>query len=286
MAAGRGALGIIGGAGELPIAIAEAARASGREIFIVGIEGLAEEADLARFPHGFAALGEFGKIQRLLKDAGCSEVTLAGRVPRPNFSDIKFDARGALALPKLIGAARKGDDALLRAVLSVFEREGFAVIGSDLAAAALVARDGMLSRRPPSEQDRADIARGFEVVRAIGGLDIGQAAVVCEGLVLAVEAAEGTDEMLRRVALLPEQIRGSGAARRGVLVKAAKPAQERRVDLPVIGSRTVALAAAAGLSGIAVESGTVLIMGSSSVTAAADRAGLFVISLSRKDVTA
>jgi DUF1009 family protein len=279
MSGTRGALGIIGGGGELPIAIAHAALASGRSVFVVGIEGLAKETELARFPHGFAGLGELGKMLRLLKDAQCSEVTFAGRVPRPKITEVKFDTRGALALPKLVAAARQGDDALLRAVLGVFAREGLTIIGSDEAARELVAGNERIGSTDYRESDSADIARGFAVVRAMGALDIGQAAVVCEGLVLAVEAAEGTDEMLRRVAVLPETLRGRPEARRGVLVKAAKPGQERRVDLPVIGLHTIELAAAAGLSGIALESGSVLIMNRRAIRDAADRAGIFVVAL-------
>jgi DUF1009 family protein len=284
MAGGNGALGIIAGGGELPLAIAEAASSAGRDVFIIAIAGLAQEKELGKFRHGVAGIGELGKMLALLKQANCSEITFAGRVPRPNFSAVKFDARGAMALPKLLAAALKGDDALLRAVLGVFEREGLTVIGSDEAARALVAQEGTIGRAAPSERDRTDITRGFAVLRAMGALDIGQAAIVCEGLVLAVEAAEGTDEMLRRAAVLPETIRGTAEARRGVLVKAPKPAQERRVDLPVIGARTVELAAAAGLSGIAVESEAVLIMNRSAVAAAIDRAGLFLVALSARDV--
>jgi DUF1009 family protein len=286
MTGAGGALGIIGGAGELPLAIAEAAKADGREIFMVAIEGIARPEDLKEFPHGFAGLGELGKIVNLLKAAGCSEVTFAGRVPRPNFSSVKLDARGALALPKVIAAARKGDDALLRALVGIIEREGLTVIGSDQAARQLVVKDGLVGKLRPSEHNRADIARGFEIVRVMGALDIGQASVVCEGLVLAVEAAEGTDEMIRRVAALPAALRGTKESRRGVLVKAPKPGQERRVDLPVVGVRTVELAAEAGLSGIAIEAGSVLVMNRRAVAEAADRAGLFLIALPRRDASA
>jgi DUF1009 family protein len=286
VAGGGGTLGIIAGAGELPIAIAEAASNGGRDVFLVGIAGLAKEKDLAAYRHGIAGIGELGKMVALLREANCAEVTFAGRVPRPNFSDVKFDARGAMVLPKLLAAAVKGDDALLRAVLGVFEGEGLTVIGSDEAARALIAVEGAIGRARPTERDRTDMARGLAIVRAMGDFDIGQAAIVCDGLVLAVEAAEGTDEMLRRAAALPPTIRGSGEARRGVLVKAPKPAQERRVDLPVIGVRTVELAAAAGLAGIAVEGGSVLIMNRAAVAEAVDKAGLFLIVVSSQDIGA
>jgi len=271
-----GRLGIVAGAGQLPFAIAQTAEATGRAVFVLAIEGIADAPGLDKFPHASCSLGELGKAVRLLKEAGCDELTFAGKVARPEFSKLKFDARGALALPRVIAAALKGDDALLRAVLSVFESEGLCVIGSDEAARDLIVLKGPVGTVEPAEEDQAEIAHGMRVVSALGALDIGQAAVVCRGLVLAVEAAEGTDAMLMRVAALPATLRGTHEARKGVLVKAAKPNQERRVDLPVIGVQTVELAASAGLRGIAVEAGAALIVNQLGVARAADRLGLFV----------
>ena len=271
-----GTLGIIAGGGELPIAIAQAAQAQGRTIFVVALDGMARPSDVDPFPHGFVSLGELGKAIKLLQHAGCDEVTLAGKVARPEFTKLKLDARGALALPRIMAAALKGDDALLRSLLAIFEKEGMRVIGSAQAARDLLAPFGPLGRLEPLPADDADILYAIRVVAAMGALDIGQAAVVCQGLVLAVEAAEGTDAMLARVATLPAAVRGTSAKRKGVLVKAAKPLQERRVDLPVIGIRTVELVSQAGLSGIAVECGAALIMGRARLVEAADRHGIFV----------
>ena len=276
MAAPGATLGIIAGGGELPIAIAQAAQDGGRAIFVVALDGMALPSDVNAFPHDFVSLGELGKAIKLLQRAGCEEVTLAGKVARPEFTELRLDARGALALPRIMAAALKGDDALLRTLLAIFEKEGMRVIGSAQAARVLLAPLGPLSRLKPSPADDADIVHAFRVVAAMGALDIGQAAVVCQGLVLAVEAAEGTDAMLARVAGLPAAVRGTSANRKGVMAKAAKPHQERRVDLPVIGVRTVELVAEAGLSGIAVEGGAALIMGRTRVVEAADRYGIFV----------
>jgi DUF1009 family protein len=270
------ALGIIAGGGELPLAIADASVAAGRKVFVVGIEGLVQADDLKPYAHGFAALGEVGKAIRLLKEAGCGEVTLAGRVSRPNWSGLKLDARGALALPSVISAAMKGDDALLRTMVGIFEKEGLRVIGSGEAARELLAPIGVFGAIKPSEDDHEDIALGLKVVRAMGALDIGQAASVCKGLVLAVEAAEGTDAMLSRIAMLPQALRGTAGERRGVLVKAPKPNQERRVDLPVIGVATVELVMNAGLAGIAVEAGATLIMNKRAMVEKANRHGVFL----------
>ncbi len=283
MAGPADTLGIIAGGGELPLAIARAAEAGGRSVFLVALDGMAVAADVAVFPHAFASLGELGKALKLLKEAGCSEVTLAGKVARPEFSKLKVDVKGAWALPKIVAAALKGDDALLRSLVGIFEKEGLRVVGSKDAAAGLVAPFGPLGARKPTAEHEADIRQAVKVALAMGALDIGQAAVVCEGLVLAVEAAEGTDAMLQRVAGLPAALRGTAESRKGVVVKAAKPNQERRVDLPVVGVRTVELAAAAGLAGIAVEGGAGLIVDRTRVTEEADRRGVFVFGFALED---
>jgi DUF1009 family protein len=276
-------LGIIAGGGELPLALARAAEADGRAVFVLALEGMAAAGDVAAFPHAFASLGELGKALKLLKEAGCSEVTLAGKVARPEFSKLKVDMKGAWALPKIAAAALKGDDALLRSLVGIFEKEGLRVIGSKDAAAALVAPFGPLGAVKPLPEHEPDIRLAVKVALTMGELDIGQAAVVCEGLVLAVEAAEGTDAMLQRVAGLPAALRGTTENRKGVLVKAAKPNQERRVDLPVVGVRTVALIAAAGLAGIAVEGGAGLIVNRARVAEEADRQGVFVFGFPLED---
>jgi DUF1009 family protein len=268
-------LGIIAGGGELPLAIAESARSAGRDVFVLALSG-AEDA-LSEFPRENSGIGELGKSLSLLKQHGCEEVTFAGRVARPEWSELKLDARGALALPKVAAAALKGDDALMRAMLAIFEKEGFRVIGTAEAAPNLIADAGIYGRHKPDAQALADIAKAREVVRDLGRLDIGQAVAVADGLVLAVEAAEGTDAMLERLTNLPKSLRGTSRKRRGVLVKAPKPAQERRVDLPVIGLRTIELASAGGLAGVAVEAGAALLMRKAKLIEEADRAGLFVM---------
>ncbi len=274
-----GTLGLITCGGELPIAIAEAARAKGRDVYLLAINGTADVKDVEPFPHAWVSLGEWGKALKLLRDAGCTELTMAGNIARPTWNTIKPDARGVLQLPGVIRAALKGDDALLRHLMGMFEKEGFRIIGSADAAAELLAPEGAIGKRTPDEQARADIELGFRVARAMGAHDVGQAAVVCDGLVLALEAAEGTDNMLGRIKDLPANVRGTPEAKRGVLVKAPKPAQDKRVDLPVIGVKTVERVAAAGLAGIAIEAGSSLIMNRRKVAEAADAAGIFVVGI-------
>ena len=271
-------LGIIAGGGDLPVAIASEAT---RPVFVVALTGSASDG-IEKFPHERAGIGETGKIFRLLHDHGCKDVILAGKVSRPAWSDVKVDVRGALAAPKIISAAMKGDDALLRTIVGMFEREGFHVISAAEAAPALLSGEDTITKAKPSEADQSDIVAAAKIVREMGALDIGQAAIVCEGLALAVEAAEGTDAMIRRVIDLPLNIRGTPAKRRGVLVKAPKPIQDRKTDLPVIGVQTIANVAAAGLSGIALEAEGVLIVNRKAVIEAADVAGIFVTGFSRE----
>jgi DUF1009 family protein len=270
-----GTLGIIAGGGDLPRAIAESADQSGRKVFVLALRGSAEDW-VARFPHEWVALGETSKAFTALRNASCNDVILVGRVERPKFSDIKLDAKSVLLAPRVMAAALKGDDALLRSLVDLFEREGFRAVSAAEAAPGLLAPVGAAGRLKPSSENLTDIELGFRVVRALGALDVGQAAIVCNGLTLCVEAAEGTDAMIARVAHLPEHIRGTAAKRRGVLIKAPKPIQDRKTDLPVVGVRTIANAAAVGLAGIAVEAGGALIVDRSAVVAAADSVGLFL----------
>ncbi|NDC60194.1 MAG: DUF1009 domain-containing protein, partial [Alphaproteobacteria bacterium] len=238
-------LGIVAGAGDLPVRIAAECVRAGRTVFVARIAGLADQALMA-YPGADFGLGEMGARFKALKAAGCEEVVFAGLVKRPDFKSLKLDARAALMLPKVLAAAQKGDDALLRVLVEECEKEGFRVRGAEEVAHALAARSGVLGRHAPDAAARADIAKGAAVAAALGRWDVAQGAVVCDGLVLALEAAEGTDAMLARVAVLPEAIRGTAQARRGVLVKRAKPIQDRRIDLPTIGRATIEAAAIAG----------------------------------------
>ncbi len=268
-------LGLIAGGGRLPVEVAEFCERAGRPLFVVRLKGFAGE-DLARFEGVDAGMAEIGKILGALKGAGCHSVCLAGNVTRPDFASLKPDLKGLSVIPGAIAAARQGDDALLRYLLGMFEREGFTAEGASEVMAELTLGCGALGARSPDRHARADVAKAIEAARASGRLDIGQGAVVCDGLVLAVEAQEGTDAMLERVATLRPEIRGSKASPRGVLAKVPKPIQERRVDLPTIGVRTVELAFEAGLAGIAGEAGGLIVLDREAVAAAADRLGLFV----------
>lgn len=275
-------LGLIAGAGGLPAEVANHCRKAGRPYFVVRLRGIADDATLGH-PGEECGIAELGKCFKLLRREGCEAVCFAGIVQRPNFSALKPDMRGAAALPGIISAARHGDDALLRKVLDEFRKEGFAVEGVHEAVGAMTLPLGLLARRAPDAEHKGDIARALEVAREIGRLDVGQGAVVCDGLVLAVEAQEGTDSMLRRVADLPTAIRGTPEHPRGVLAKAPKPIQEIRVDLPTIGVATVRGAARAGLAGIVGEAGRLLIVDREATIEAANEMGLFILGVEHRE---
>lgn len=268
-------LGVIAGGGDLPRAVAESVKDMGGDVFVVGLRGMCGEWS-ENFPHDWVSLGEPGRALKALKTAGADRVLLAGRVERPKFSELRLDAKGVMVLPKVVAAARQGDDALLRLLVGLFEAEGFRAVSVAEAAPGLVVEAGPLGQFKPDEENNADITRAFAIVRALGALDVGQAAVVCEGLALAVEAAEGTDRMMARVNELRDSLRGTPDKRRGVLVKALKPTQDAKTDMPVIGKETVQRAAEVGLAGIALETGKSLIVDKRAVRDEADRLGLFV----------
>lgn len=263
-------LGVLAGGGQLPVRVIEACRASGRDVFVLAFEGHTDPATVAGSAHAWVRLGAVGEALRHLREAGVSEVVMAGPVRRPSFEDLRPDWRGAMFLAK-VGVRAFGDDGLLSAVVRELEGEGFKVIGADDVFEDLRTLPGPCGAVVPDDAARIDIARGIAVVSALGALDIGQAVVVQQGVVLGVEAIEGTDALLERCAALRRP--GTG----GVLVKIAKPGQERRVDLPAIGPDTIGRASAAGLRGIALEAGRTLIIDRPSVVRAADAAGLFVV---------
>ncbi|GAB5457714.1 MAG: LpxI family protein [Henriciella sp.] len=268
-------LGIIAGLGALPVEVAQSAVERDQPVFVVRLKGF-EEPALAQFPGATIGMAEVGKLFKALKQAGCEDICFCGIVKRPDFSALKPDMRGLSLLPKVISVARKGDDALLSFLVQTFEAEGFRVIGADEASGALRVGAGAQSGEEFVGPHMDDMKKAAMIAAEIGRLDIGQGAVVCDGLVLSVEAQEGTDEMLRRIPLLDPAIRGTDTQRRGVLVKRPKPMQERRIDLPTIGVATVENAAKAGLAGIGVEAGGALLINQAEVITHLKSHGMFL----------
>ena len=274
-----GALGILAGGGPLPGHLIEACRATGRACFVIAFEGHTDAAVIGDAPHAWVRLGAAGEALALLRSQSVTDIVMAGPVARPSMRELRPDARAARFLAR--GLLSRGDDGLLGAIVRMLEEEeGFRVVGADTILTGLRANEGSFGRHTPDETARADIAHGVEVVRQVGALDIGQAAVVRAGIVLGVEAAEGTAGLLARMNAFRDEEPG------GVLVKLAKPRQERRADLPTIGLDTVVAAASAGLSGIAVTAGATLVLDRAELVAEADKAGLFVIGIRPTDYVA
>lgn len=264
-----GRLGVIAGSGPLPRRVVAAARAGGREVFVLAIDGETEAATVAGVPHASVPLGAVGRAIRLLRQARVRDVCLIGPVRRPPLAGLRPDLRAARLLARLAGGPA-GDDRLLRLIVEELEREGFRVVAAEALTRGLDLPVGVPTRAQPDAMAARDSAQGLAVARRLGELDVGQAVVVQEGVVLAVEAAEGTDALLARVAGLGRRGRG------GVLVKVPKPGQERRADLPTVGPRTVELVAEAGLAGLVIEAGGTLVVDPPATIAAADARRLFL----------
>jgi DUF1009 family protein len=271
----QAALGIIAGKGDLPGRIAAACRERGRSVFVLALRGETEEGILDQAPHAFLRLGMVGEALELLRQNRVRQIVMAGRIERPKLRDLKPDAKGAQLLARLGASLFAGDDRLLSTIARFLEEEGFEVLGADAVLEDGAADEGVLGNVAPTARDGEDIALGLRVVKALGALDIGQAVIIQHGHVLGVEAMEGTDALIARCAGLKAAESG------GVLVKAAKPGQDTRVDLPAIGVETVRRVAEAGFAGIAVEAGRALVIDRGAVRAEADMRGVFVVGVRR-----
>jgi DUF1009 family protein len=273
----QGPLAIICGGGSLPFAVADAALRQGRSVVLFALRGLADPGRIQSYPHHWARLGQFGRFCRMARQEGCREVVFIGSAVRPAFWQIWPDLAALRVLPRIIAMFRGGDNHMMSSLMQIFEDQGFRPIGAHDVAPEILLPEGALGRFEPSRSNQDDIALGLSLLRAIGRFDVGQAAIVAGHHVLAVEAADGTDEMLAHVAELRRRgrIRSSG----GVLVKAPKPGQDRRIDLPTIGPQTIEGAELAGLDGIAAVAGAVIIAEAERVRQAADRGRIFIVGL-------
>jgi DUF1009 family protein len=266
-------LGIVAGAGQLPRRIVDRCRVQRRDYFLLLIDGHADPADYDGISHRMVRLGAAGEMFQLLRESGCREVVLAGKVERPSWRELRPDWRAAKFMAEFALKSDKGDDALMSAIVATCEGEGFRV----RAAAELLDEGerapGALGRLSPDTDQLKDVTLGIEIARTIGRLDIGHSVVVQGGFVLGVEAAEGTDALIERCG----RLRRAGVG--PVLVKLRKPQQDLRADPPAIGPATVARAASAGFSGIAIDAAGTLIIDQAATISAADRSNLFLLAV-------
>jgi hypothetical protein len=268
-------LAIVCGGGDFPVALAEAAAAAGRSPFLIGLVGSADDR-IEAFPHLWLRLGEVGRFFQALAERNIAEVAAVGSVKRPEFADLRIDFGALKRLPALAGLFGGGDDQLLAGIAKLLEKEGLVLVGVHDVAPQLLAPQGVLTRRAPSPQALEDVRLGAALIESLSPFDVGQAAVVAKGRVLAVEAVEGTDAMLARVADLRASGRLNLKGRAGVLLKAPKRGQEMRLDMPAIGVETIAAAARAELEGVALAAGKVLTISREACARAADQASLFL----------
>lgn len=276
MKSGQGhSLAIIAGGGVMPLEVARLAQRCGWNVHIAGISGFADTR-IEHFSHVWVKLGELGKLYRQLEAWQCRTLVIVGAVIRPQFGDIGFDLGALSSLPDIAKLLRGGDDSVLDGVVRFFEGRGYEVLGPLDVAPQLAAEAGAMTANEPSGDTLADIRQGAELLRVMSPFDIGQAVVMASGRAIAVEALEGTDAMLERAAALRASGRWRVKGRCGVLVKLAKRGQNLRVDLPAIGPRTIELARAAALEGIAVGAGQVLVAERERTLAEAAKAGLFL----------
>ncbi|HEY9080711.1 LpxI family protein [Magnetovibrio sp.] len=266
-------LGILAGGGELPRLLIQSCRDQGRGVFVIAFKGQCDAETVEGVDHAWVRLGAAGASIKLLKDNGVTELVMAGHIRRPSMAALMPDARAIRFLAG--GAMNKGDDGLLRSIISGLEREeGFRMVGVHDVMPELLSPEGPIGHIAPNVQDQHTIDVAVKGALDLGAADKGQAAVALDGAIVALEDQDGTDAMLRRLGK-------SGQARGGVLAKMTKPGQERRADLPAIGQLTVQNAHAAGLKGIVVEAGGSIIVGRGALVETADALGLFVVGVTR-----
>ncbi|WP_318527615.1 LpxI family protein [Actibacterium sp. XHP0104] len=263
---------IIAGRGALPALLADSLIRQNAPVHIFELDGFPMD-NPAGLPVEKFILERLALLFNRMHDLGVARVVFAGAVARAALDPERIDPQTAQLLPRIVPALQQGDDATLRAILQLFVDEGFQIMGAHDVAPDLLPQPGVLTSAQPGEADQADAARADEIVRGIGALDLGQGAVVAGGLCLAVETLPGTDAMLDWVADIAVAKR---VGRGGVFLKAPKPGQERRMDLPAIGPGTIERAARAGLNGVVIEAGGVMILDQPATIAMADQHGLFL----------
>jgi DUF1009 family protein len=272
-------VGVIAGGGAMPFAVAESLKSRGLDPVLFGLKGVCDPAAAERFRHHWITVGQYGRAKKLFRQENCTNLVFIGTLVRPSLSEIRLDWATLRIMGRVWSAYRGGDDHLLSSVGRIFEQDGFRLLGLKEAAPDLLMPEGCVTRKMPDQSAMSDVARGCEVLRALGAFDIGQAAVVIDNHVVGVEGIEGTDELLKRVADLRTRGRIRASGGRGVLVKAPKSGQDLRFDLPTVGSRTVEGIAAAGLAGLAVIAGNTVVADAQAMIEAADTANLFIVGL-------
>jgi UDP-2,3-diacylglucosamine hydrolase len=273
-------VGLIAGGGVMPFAVAKSLTARGIDSVLFALKGACDPKAAESFRHHWISVGQLGRAEKLFRAENCRDLIFIGTLVRPALSEIRFDWKTLRVMGRVWNAFRGGDDHLLSSIGRIFEHDGFRMVGIKDVAPDLLMPEGCITRKMPDKDAEADISRGRDVLRALGPFDVGQAVIVIDGHVVAVEDIEGTDGLLARIARLRSEGRIRARPARGVLVKAPKSGQDLRFDLPTVGPQTVNGAAAASLAGIAIEAGNTIAVEPQTMIELADAAGLFVTGLS------
>ena len=271
-----GPLALIAGGGDYPPALARIVTRRGSGIFVAAIEGVADPQAYGDAPLTVYRLGQLGSLIDDLRRRGIADLVMLGGLPRPSFGSLRPELATLRYMPYFAKAFRGGDDHLLSGVVRFFEQQGFQVHGPADIAPELAMPEGSLGRHRVTPAQREVIARGFSLIEALSPFDVGQAAILADHRIVAIEAAEGTDAMIARVGDLVQRRRLKLSDGDGILVKAPKAKQDLRVDMPAIGQQTLRNVKAAGLAGIAVRAGQVLVGDRAVLGRLADELGLFV----------
>ena len=273
-----GRIGLIAGNGRFPFLVLQGASSLGHDVTVVAVkeEAFPELEEEAR-KHGadlhWVSLGHLGKCIKILKSSGVSQAVMAGQVKHVKiFSGIVPDMTLLSVLTKL---KARNTDALISAVAEVMRGEGIELLDSTAYLDPLIAREGVLTARELTAEERADVEFGYRIADEVAGLDIGQTIAVKHRAVVAVEAMEGTDEVIRRAAVLA----GGGVT----IVKVAKPKQDMRFDVPVVGLATIDAMRAAGATALSIDAGRTLVLDGDRMFAAANGAGIAIVGRPRKD---
>jgi DUF1009 family protein len=272
-------VGLIAAGGVMPFAVADSLIARGVTPVLFALKGACDPVAVERFRHHWISVGQIGRAMKLFRSENCRDLVFIGTLVRPALSEIRLDWGTLRVVGPVLAAFRGGDDHLLSGIGRIFEKDGFRMVGIRDVAPDVLMPAGCLTRALPDDIAAADIAKGRDVLGALSPFDIGQAAIVIDGHVVAVEDIEGTDGLLARVARLRGEGRIRAKAPQGVLVKAPKSSQDLRFDLPTVGPRTVEGAVKAGLAGIAIVAGNTIVVEPQAMIEAADAAGLFLSGL-------
>jgi DUF1009 family protein len=262
-------LAIIAGSGYLPKHVYDACQHNGIKCELIILEGetspeLFNDAKNIKFK-----AHKISQILRYIRKIGATHLTLAGKVKRANISKLLLDLKGAKLFAMII---KKGlnDNAILKTILEFIEEEGLKIIAPEKVAPSIILHKGPLSKAKPNTSAKEDIKLGLKILKGIASYDVGQALIMQHGLVLGVEAAEGTDELIKRCGEIKQN--GEGP----ILIKIVKPEQDKRIDLPCIGPDTILMAHKYGIRGIAAEAGSTLILDQSNTLKLADKLKIFI----------